>query len=80
MTGNAWYGFANETLNLLLQQFASSNAITKAVTCAFSIWGEVGMGTRMGSMTFLSKMGILPIPKAKGTEHFMQLVEKEFGG
>ena len=79
MTGNAWYGFANETLNLLLQQFASSNAITKAVTCAFSIWGEVGMGTRMGSMTFLSKMGILPIPKAKGTEHFMQLVEKEFG-
>src|SRR6202142_1185812 len=24
-------------------------------------------------------MGILPIPKAKGTEHFMQLVEKEFG-
>ena len=79
MTGNTWYGFSNETLNLLLQQFASSNTITKAVTCAFSVWGEVGMGMRMGSMMFLSKMGILPIPKAQGTEHFMQLVEKEFG-
>jgi enediyne polyketide synthase len=79
MPGNAWYGFANETLNLLLHQFAASNEITEAVTCAFSIWGEVGMGTRSGSISFLSKMGILPIPKTKGAECFMQLVEKDFG-
>jgi enediyne polyketide synthase len=79
MAGNTWYGFSNETLNLLLQQFASSTATTETLTCAFSIWSEVGMGMRMGSMTLLSKMGILPIPKTKGTEHFMQLVEGEFG-
>jgi len=79
MSGNAWYGFANEALNLVLQQFASATAFTKTITCAFSIWNEVGMGTRMGSMSFLSRMGILPIPKGKGIDSFMQLACSDAG-
>jgi len=73
MAGNAWYGFANEVLNLVLQQFASSSTVTDVITCAFSIWNEVGMGARMGSMSFLSGMGIQPIPREKGIDSFMKL-------
>ncbi len=79
MAGNAWYGFSNEILNLLLQQFGTRTKTTQVSIPAFSIWDEVGMGKRMGSLTFLSTMGILPIPKGKGVEHFMQLVEQDPG-
>jgi enediyne polyketide synthase len=79
MAGNAWYAFSNEVLNLLLQQFARCSVTTQVITCAFSIWGEVGMGKRMGSLSFLSKMGILPIPTKQGVERFMQLMENTAG-
>jgi enediyne polyketide synthase len=78
MAGNAWYGFSNEVLNLLLQQFGSDTG-TEVITPAFSVWDEVGMGARMGSLAFLSKMGVLPVPREKGVERFMQLMEKESG-
>jgi enediyne polyketide synthase len=73
MAGNAWYGFSNEVLNLLLQQFKSQNPATEIMTCAFSIWAEIGMGAKMGSISRLSKMGIQAIPKEEGIDHFMQL-------
>jgi len=75
MAGNAWYGFSNEMLNLVLQRFARITRKTEVITCAFSIWDEVGMGVRMGSLAFLSRLGILPIPREQGVEHFMRLVE-----
>ncbi len=79
MMGNAWYGFSNEILNLFLQGFASCTGITEVLSLAFSIWDEVGMGKRMGSLAVLSSMGIHPIPRNKGVAHFMQLVEKDPG-
>lgn len=79
MMGNAWYGFSNEILNLLLQQFKSCTGITEVISFASSIWDEVGMGTRMGSLATLSNMGILSIPRSKGVEHFMQLMERDYG-
>jgi len=79
MMGNAWYGFSNEILNLVLQQFKYSTRITEIITFAFSIWSEVGMGARMGSLAALSNMGIHSIPKSRGVEHFMQLMERDCG-
>ncbi len=79
MPGNTWYGFSNEILNLLLQQFKAYSGVTEIITLAFSIWDEVGMGAKMGSLSFLSSMGIHPIPKDKGVEHFLRLVEKDPG-
>jgi enediyne polyketide synthase len=79
MAGNAWYGFSNEVLNLLLQQFKSLNPAAEIMTCAFSIWAEIGMGAKMGSIAFLSKMGIQAIPKEEGIDHFMQLATATTG-
>lgn len=77
MMGNAWYGFSNEIMNLLLQAFESHTGITKVISLAFSIWGEAGMGKRMGSVAVLSSMGIHAIPSDEGVKHFMQLVEND---
>ncbi len=79
MAGNAWYGFSNEVLGLLLEQFKRQNPAAEIITCAFSIWAEIGMGAKMGSIALLSKMGIQAIPKEKGIEHFLQLTASTTG-
>lgn len=73
MPGNAWYGFSNEALDLLLQRFAHKYPQTQTLSVAYSIWGEEGMGARMGSVTHLAKMGIQAIDTRQGVDRFVQL-------
>jgi enediyne polyketide synthase len=75
MMGNAWYGFSNESLNLILHRFEAEHPETSVIAIAFSIWDEVGMGARMGSVDTLAKMGIGAIPKEEGVRRFLQLVQ-----
>ncbi|MEO1300074.1 MAG: SDR family NAD(P)-dependent oxidoreductase, partial [Cyanobacteria bacterium J06636_16] len=79
MVGNAWYGFSNEALNLVLQQFTAAHPETAVTTAAFSVWGEVGMGARMGSVRTLEKMGIQAIPTEEGVSRFLDLLESDPG-
>ncbi len=79
MMGNGWYGFSNEAMDLLLQEFAATTDKTEVISLAYSIWGETGMGARMGSVNTLQSMGILPIPTKGGVERFMQLVMNDPG-
>ncbi|HTU19273.1 MAG TPA: SDR family NAD(P)-dependent oxidoreductase [Gemmataceae bacterium] len=73
MPGNAWYGFSNEALDLMLRRFEKEHPETAVLCVAYSVWGETGMGARMGSVHNLSKMGIGAIPTAEGIERFVQL-------
>jgi len=75
MPGNSVYGFSNEALNIVLHNYQKVNPQTEIISIAYSIWAEVGMGTKMGSTKTLEKMGIYPIPVAKGVEHFLRLIE-----
>ncbi|NEN89391.1 MAG: SDR family NAD(P)-dependent oxidoreductase [Okeania sp. SIO3H1] len=79
MPGNAWYAFANEYLTLLLRQFQAKNPHTQILSLAYSVWDEVGMGARMGSITTLEKMGIEAIPLQEGVDRFLQLFEYDPG-
>jgi acyl transferase domain-containing protein/NAD(P)-dependent dehydrogenase (short-subunit alcohol dehydrogenase family)/acyl-CoA thioesterase FadM/acyl carrier protein len=72
MPGNAWYGFSNEALEVLLRNFSNDHPKTQTMAVAYSIWGEEGMGARMGSVTHLAKMGIQAIDTQKGVERFIQ--------
>ncbi|KPQ33547.1 MAG: Dehydrogenase [Phormidesmis priestleyi Ana] len=73
MPGNSWYGFANETLSLLLRQFSSFHPKTQVVSLAYSVWNEVGMGARMGSVKNLERMGIGAISPQEGIERCLRL-------
>ncbi|WP_085315806.1 type I polyketide synthase [Derxia lacustris] len=79
MTGNAWYAYSNESLDLALRRFAAAHPGTQAVSMAYSVWAEVGMGARMGSTDALARMGIEAIPPAAGVAHFLDLIERDPG-
>jgi malonyl CoA-acyl carrier protein transacylase/NADP-dependent 3-hydroxy acid dehydrogenase YdfG/3-hydroxymyristoyl/3-hydroxydecanoyl-(acyl carrier protein) dehydratase len=79
MPGNSWYGFANEALDLTLRRFGEEHSQTAVLSIAFSIWGEVGMGVRMGSAEQLGKMGVATIPTDEGIQRFLRLVERDPG-
>jgi enediyne polyketide synthase len=79
MPGNAWYGFSNEALDNILRRFGSERSITNVISLAFSVWGEVGMGARMGSVENLAKMGIGAIPTIEGVKRFIDLTLKDHG-
>ena len=75
MPGNSVYGFSNEALNIVLQNYKYINPKTDVISIAYSVWAEVGMGAKMGSTKSLEKMGIFAIEVDKGVEHFLRLIE-----
>jgi acyl transferase domain-containing protein/phytoene dehydrogenase-like protein/NADP-dependent 3-hydroxy acid dehydrogenase YdfG/acyl-CoA thioesterase FadM len=79
MPGNGWYGFSNETLDVLLHRIEADFPPTKSLSVAFSIWGEEGMGTRMGSVSVLKQKGIDSIPSEEGVNRFTRLFIKDPG-
>lgn len=79
MGRNAWYGFSNEVLDLILSGFARSHPETAVVSMAFSVWGEVGMGVRLGSLSHLRRMGVGLIGARDGVESFLRLMREDAG-
>ena len=79
MPGNSWYGFANESLALLLRRFNSVHPETQVVSLAYSVWDEVGMGARMGSVKNLERMGIGAISPQEGIERCVRLFHHDPG-
>lgn len=75
MPGNAWYAFSNETLDLMLRQYASLHPGVEVQTIAYSVWDEVGMGAKLGSITQLARLGVGAIPLTEGVRRFLQAVE-----
>ena len=79
MAGNAWYAFANECLQQMLSRFQMQHPSTQILSLAYSVWGEVGMGARMGSVKNLAKMGINAISTVEGVNRFLKLFTHDPG-
>ncbi len=79
LPGNTWYGFSNEALDLILRRFGEEHPETSVLAIAFSVWAEVGMGARMGTVRNLARMGIEAMPTDEGVRRFLQLIEKDPG-
>ncbi|UCF94755.1 MAG: SDR family NAD(P)-dependent oxidoreductase, partial [Desulfobacterales bacterium] len=73
MPGNAWYGFSNESLDVILRRFEADHPETQTLAVAFSIWRDEGMGARMGSVQRLKRMGVDAIPTEEGVRRFVRL-------
>ncbi len=76
MVKNGWYGYSNELLCGILQNFHARHPQTQVVSLAYSVWDEVGMGVRMGSTHFLSTLGIDAIPVNEGIRYFLRSFEQ----
>ncbi len=79
MARNGWYGFSNQALDLLMRGFAEEHPATAVQSMAFSIWDEIGMGVRLGSIAHLAQRGIAAIPVQEGVRRFLQLVSHDPG-
>src|SRR3989338_4993709 len=79
MEGSGWYGFANEVLKLCLRKYANEHKDAQVQTIAYSIWDEVGMGVRLGSIERLGEKGIAAISVKEGIKRFRHLVEHDPG-
>lgn len=73
MPGNAWYGFSNEMLDALLAAYSAQSGC-EALSVAYGVWDEVGMGAELGTLGRLRAMGIDAIPPVQGAEHFVELI------
>ncbi len=79
IAGNAWYSYSNEALSLLVREFAARHAHTVGITVPFTVWSDVGMGHRMGSVRHLAKLGVSPIAPAEAARHFVRVFSHDPG-
>ncbi|BAZ44876.1 beta ketoacyl-acyl carrier protein synthase [Chondrocystis sp. NIES-4102] len=79
MAGNSWYAFANESLALLLNRWQQQHPESDVISLAYSVWSEVGMGARLGSIKHLARLGIEAIPPQAGIERFIGLFKGDPG-
>jgi enediyne polyketide synthase len=78
MPGNAWYAYANEALDRRLGAFAAKTGC-EAVSIAYSVWSEIGMGAKMGATQKLEAMGTSSIPPEEGAGRFVELLLNDQG-
>lgn len=74
MRNNAWYAYSNETVARFMEAFSFAHPQTAVVCFAFSVWDEVGMGVKMGSVQYLEQLGIEAIPLQEGVKQFMRWI------
>jgi enediyne polyketide synthase len=79
LPGNTWYGFSNEAVDLILRKFRQKHNDTSVLSLAFSVWSDVGMGARMGTVKNLTRMGIEAMPTRDGVDRFMRLMLNDPG-
>ncbi|SMF18082.1 type I polyketide synthase [Pseudobacteriovorax antillogorgiicola] len=71
MPGNTWYALANETLDRLSRNIRTKHNQIHTVSLAYSVWDEVGMGAKLGSVDKLETMGISSISPEQGIQRFL---------
>lgn len=74
MPGNAWYAFANQAMDVALARLGARRRDVSTLTLKYSVWSDVGMGVRLGSVARLSALGIAAISPREGVEHFLGLL------
>ena len=74
LPGEADYGLANEWLGRLLSDYQRKHPQCQCLTIAWSVWGSVGMGARLGILETLMQQGITPIPLDTGVSMLKNLL------
>jgi enediyne polyketide synthase len=80
LPGEADYALANEWLVHLIQRWQADHPRCRCLAIEWSIWSEVGMGSRLGSIDTLLRQGITPIPTDRGIAMLRHLLTQPFAG
>lgn len=74
--GEAHYGLANEWLGGLVERFQTEHPACHCLVVEWSVWSDVGMGARLGSLEPLVRRGVTPIPPHVGVATLMRLLSQ----
>ncbi|BAY91345.1 MULTISPECIES: type I polyketide synthase [unclassified Tolypothrix] len=78
LPGEADYALANEWLVRLVERWQADHPDCRCLTIEWSIWSEVGMGSRLGSINTLLRQGITPISTDRGIAMLYHLLTQPF--
>jgi enediyne polyketide synthase len=78
MPGNSDYAYSNAWASLLVSRLRAKYPHIHCRAFAYSIWQDVGMGARLGSVAVLKRKGIDAIPRNEGVERFVDLMSLEW--
>lgn len=76
LPGAGDYALANEALERLTTRWGAAHPHCRCLTVEWSIWSDVGMGARLGSVDALTARGITPIAPDVGTDLLLQLLDR----
>lgn len=74
LAGESDYGLANELLSQFTEDFQAANRHCRCLSFEWSVWAEIGMGTRIADLDAMIRRGISPIPFEKGVKTFLELL------
>ncbi len=76
LAGEAHYGFANERMAMMVDDFGRAHPRCRALTLEWSVWSGVGMGERVAQIEQLRRQGIEPITLDDGVAAFLRIVNE----
>ena len=74
MRGEAHYAIANERLRTMTEAFAAEHPSCRCLAIEWSVWGDTGMGARLGLLDSLRQLGVRPIPPEDGIRMLRDLI------
>lgn len=74
LPGEADYALANAWLTRETERWKQAHSHCRCLAIEWSIWSEVGMGARLGSLDALVQRGITPIAPTDGVSLFRRLL------
>jgi enediyne polyketide synthase len=60
--GEGHYGWANEWLTAIVEEWQENHLQCRCVNLEWSVWAGIGMGQRLGVLESLMRQGITPLP------------------
>ncbi|MBK7863744.1 MAG: SDR family NAD(P)-dependent oxidoreductase [Archangiaceae bacterium] len=79
--GNTTYSWSNEVLSHLMNAFHARHPETQALSVAFSLWAELGVGARFDTTSNFHQLGLHfdALPPEVGAARFVDLLTKDPG-
>ncbi|MEN8177937.1 MAG: SDR family NAD(P)-dependent oxidoreductase, partial [Pseudomonadota bacterium] len=77
MFRQADYTFANAWLDAATLAVARSHPRLHGFSLGYSVWQEIGIGAKSGSLKMLQNVGVTPVSVAQGIEAYLNLVSQQ---
>ncbi|MCB2219789.1 MAG: SDR family NAD(P)-dependent oxidoreductase [Bacteroidetes bacterium] len=69
------YNFANAWLDGAVNHFKEKHPNTNCLTLGYTVWGETGLGKKMGALDYLKTVGVHPLTIDEGISSYLHILK-----